>query len=160
MSTGVNSDTFGLCQYSASATYANNYAIYRQPIPPDIDVTKDLKVEQFGVRLGGADTNAHCYKIDMAVVTPSSPFGPSSFSNVVSMPLAADASGASGDFESVTDITLTNWKDASGIATVGNRLVIRIGRDGGNEGASCVAGAGSTVASFGAGLIISYGSTQ
>jgi hypothetical protein len=40
-------------------------------------------------------------------------------------------------------------------------LVIRVGRDGGNENdGSCGSGAGSTVTSYSGPLVISYGSSQ
>ncbi len=150
--------TFGECQFSASAAYTANYAIYEATVPDDLDTAIDLKVARFHVSLGGADTGAHCYKIAMHDAADSSSRSTTPATNVVSMPFAGDASGASGDTETISNITLTSWKSS---LTAGHKLTVLVGRDGGNEGASCSAGAGSTVNSYtDATLVISYGSTQ
>ena len=77
--------------------------------------------------------------------------------NPINLPFAADGSGASGDIEDTGLVTLTSWGAAM---TAGQLLVVRVGRDGGNEAAGCTSGAGSTVTSYSGPLVLQYSSTQ
>lgn len=150
-------DIYGQCLFSASAAVAGNYSEYRITVPEDIDTSIDLKVARYKIKLSGADTGAHCYKISMADVADSAAYA-GTLTNTVNLPFAGDASGAANDAETIgAGTTLTSWRTS---VTAGDLLVIRVGRDGGNEGSSCAAGAGSTVASYGGLLVISYGITQ
>jgi hypothetical protein len=155
MDTTGTDDTFGHCLFSASAGYTANTAYYEAVVPADLDTTVDLTA-LWKFSLSGADTNAQCYKIEVSDVADSAARA-GSYGTTINLPKAGDASGASGDIETVTATTLTGWRS---VLTAGHLMRIRVGRDGGNEGTSCASGAGSTVASYSGPLVISYGSTK
>jgi len=154
--TTATANYYGQALFSASAAAAVNYCDYRVTVPEDIDTAVDLKVARWKIQLSGADTGAHCYKISMSSVADSAAYA-GSLINTINLPKAGDGSGASGDVETVSDVTLTDWRTS---VTAGQLLVIRIARDGGNEGTNCAAGAGSTVSSYSGPLVISYWVTQ
>jgi hypothetical protein len=143
--------TFGQCYFSASAAYTANTAYYEWVVPPDIDTTGTLTV-MWKFSLGGADTNPQCYKISMADVADGNQLA-GTYTNVVNLPFAGNASGAGGMIFTIPSTTLTSWNSS---VTPGHLLQIMVGRDGGNEGPDCTSGAGSAVASYSGPLTISY----
>jgi len=118
--TTATANYYGQALFSASAAAASNYCEYRVTVPEDIDTAVDLKVARWKFQLSGADTGAHCYKISMSSVADSAAYA-GSLTNTINLPKAADASGASGDVETVSDITLTDWRTS---VTAGQLLVI------------------------------------
>jgi hypothetical protein len=147
---------YGQALFSDDGAKTANYVEYRLQVPSDIDTAVDLTAT-FKFQLSAADTGKHCYKISSVSVADSSSYGSPTLASEVNMPFAGDASGASGDVETVGPITLTGWKSA---LTSGQLWVIRLARDGGNEGTDCASGAGSTVDSYSGPLMITYGKTQ
>lgn len=148
--------TYGQCLFSASAAYTANYAEYMLTVPEDIDTTIAMQ-GRFKFQLSGGDTGNHCYKIGMYVAANSAAAAYTG-SNVVSMGFSGDGSGAAGDIEDTGLVTLTDWAAAM---TAGRLLVVRVGRDGGNENdGACGSGAGSLVTSYSGPLVIGYTSSQ
>jgi hypothetical protein len=147
---------FGEALFSNSAAASGNYVEYRISVPEDIDTTVDLKVERWKFKLSGADTGTHRYIISMQSVADSAAYLGTP-ANAVNMDFAGDASGASGDVETVSTasgggpLILTNWKSN---VTAGRLWVIRVARDGNN------AADASTVNSYSGPLVLSYGATQ
>src|ERR1051326_847979 len=135
---------FGQAAFSASAATNANYIEYRITVPEDIDTSVDLKVERWKFRLGAADTAAHTYNIGMASVADSASFDSPTIGQWVALSFAGDASGASGDVETVSSVTLTGWRSNM---TAGQLLVIRVNRDGTDA---------STQISYSGPLVISY----
>lgn len=140
---------FGQALMSGTAATNANYIEYRITVPEDIDTSIDLKVERWKFRLSGADTGAHTYNIAMASVADSASYDSPTLGQWVALSFAGDGSGASGDVETVSNVTLTSWKSN---VTAGELWVIRVNRDG--------AGDASTVAAYSGPLVISYGITQ
>lgn len=143
--------TFGHYTFKAGVAKASNYVVYRIRVPDDLDTTVDLAAA-FKFRLGGADTGTHSYYISMANVASSSSADSPTFSNEVAISFAGDASGASGDIEHVTYVTLTSWKAS---LTPGQTLVIKLARDGTDGSLDS-----STVDSTDLNLAVRYGSSQ
>lgn len=141
---------YGQVLFSNSADETVNYAEYTLTVPEDIDTSVDLKVVRFKFRLSGADTGTHRYVISKASIANSAAYA-GTMADAVTMDFAGDASGASGDVEEVSSITLTGWKSA---VTAGQLLRIRLARDGN------ATQDGSTVNSYSGPLVISYGITQ
>lgn len=139
---------FGQAAFSGSAATNANFIEYRLTVPEDIDTSADLKVERWKIRLGAADTSAQSYNIGMASVADSASYDSPTIGQWVAINIAADASGASGDVETVSNVTLTDWKSN---VTAGRFWVIRVNRDGTDS---------STQTSYSGPLVISYGSTQ
>lgn len=133
---------------NAGATNAN-FIEYRLTVPEDIDTSAELKVERWKFRLGAADTAAQTYNIGMASVADSASYDSPTIGQWIPLSFAGDASGASGDVETVSGVTLTGWRSNM---TAGQLWVIRVNRDG--------AGDASTQDSYSGPLVISYGSTQ
>jgi hypothetical protein len=155
ISTTATSIAYGHATF-ADVDEATNYAEYRLTVPEDLDGSVDLKA-RLKFSLGGADTGTHRYVLSTvtqadsasATGTPATP---------INLDFAGDASGASGDVESVPATasamaTLTGW---AATMTPGRLWVIRLARDG-NAAASADT---STVASTELGLVIEYGLTQ
>jgi hypothetical protein len=141
---------FGQAQFANGTAASGNFLEYRITVPEDLDTTVDLKVERWKFRLGGSDTATHRYVISMQSVADSAAYVGTP-ANAVNMDFAGDASGANGDVETVSNITLTAWKSN---VTPGALWVIRVARDG-NNGADA-----STVSSYSGPLVLSYGVTQ
>lgn len=146
----VNSNDFAavhfmMPQFSGSAATNANTCRFALVVPPDIDTTVDLTVT-IKVELGGADTADHIYHVGMASVADSAAASATA-ANFVAFTLTGDASGASGDIETVTG-TLTAWKSN---VTAGQFWIIELRRDGANDA--------STQASYLREMVISYGST-
>lgn len=140
---------FGQALMSGSAATNANYIEYRITVPEDIDTSIDLKVERWKFRLSNTDTGAHTYNIGMASVADSATYDSPTLGQWVALSFAGDASGASGDVETVSNVTLTSWKSN---VTAGQLWVIRINRDGANDA--------STVAAYSGPLVLSYGISQ
>lgn len=140
---------FGQAAFSGSAAATGNYVEYRITVPEDIDTSVDLKVERLKIRLGAADTSGHSYVISMASVADSASFDSPTLGQSVTLTLSGDASGASGDVETISNVTLTSWKSN---VTAGQLWVIRLARNGDTDA--------STQTSYSGPLVISYGSTQ
>lgn len=150
ISTNDNSSkVFGQAAFSGSAAASANFVEYRLTVPEDIDTSVDLKVERFKFRLGAADTAAHSYVISMKSVADSASFDSPTLADSVTLSFAGDASGASADVETISNVTLTGWKSA---VTAGQMWVIRLARNGDSDA--------STQVSYSGPLVISYGSTQ
>ena len=109
-------------------------------------MSDDLQAK-FEFRLSNTDTGKHRYVISMADVANSASSG-GTLTNAVNMDFAGDASGASGDIETVGWVTLTGWKAA---LTPGHHFVIRVARDG-DDGTNDT----STVNSYSGPLEIKY----
>ncbi len=140
---------YGHATFSNSADEAANYAEYRLQVPTDIDTAVELRAK-LKFRLNAGDTGTHRYTLNTvtqadsaaAAGTPGTP---------INLDFAGDASGASGDVESVGYTTLTGW---AATMTADRLLVIRLARDG---NASQDA---STQDSTELGLVLEYGVTQ
>jgi hypothetical protein len=140
--------TFGQVIFASAGATTTNYCEYRLTVPEDIDTGVNLKVERFKFRLGAADTAAHSYVLTMKSDADSNPYDSPSLSTSVTLSFAGDASGASGDVETISNVVLTNWNSN---VTAGQMWTIRLARDGSDA---------STAVSFSGPLVISYGSTQ
>lgn len=146
----VTATSYGQALFSNSADQSANYVQYILTVPEDIDTTVDLRVERLKFVLSNTDAGTHRYVISMDDVADSAANG-GTMANAVNCDFAGDASGASGDIETVSAVTLTGWKDA---LVAGRRWVIRLARDG-NDAADA-----STVSSYSSTLVIRYGVTQ
>jgi hypothetical protein len=130
---------------------------YRWVVPEDIDTSVAMTVSRWKFVLGNTDTGTHRYVIayqqvaDSANPPAGSAFGGITASSPINVDFAGDASGASGDVETVSGVTLTSW---AGSLVAGRTIVITVCRDGDS------ASDGSTVDSTASYLRISYGSTQ
>lgn len=142
-----SSVNYGHALFSGTAATNANFIEYRWQVPKNINTSVDLQAS-WSVMLNAADTDASTYTIGMASVAASSSYAAPTLGNYVTLTVAADASGAQNDYETVQDVTLTGWAAA---LTAGNVFVIRVARDG--------AGDTSNVAHYDAGLTIKY-STQ
>lgn len=151
LNTTASAATYGHATFSNSADQAANYVIYRIGVPADFDSSVDLQAS-FVFRLGGTDTGKHRYVISMADVTDSAGADSPTFSNAINLDFTGDASGASGDRESVTWTTLTSWRSS---LTAGHTLVIKLARDG-DDGTNDT----STVSSTDQNLKLKIGHTQ
>lgn len=129
VNTTSTSATYGHATFANGTAKATNYVIYRMTVPFDLDTATDLAAS-FAFRLGGSDTGKHAYKISMADVADSAGADSPTFSNEVNLYFTGDASGASGDVETVGYTTLTSWRSS---LTAGHVLVIKLARDG-NDG--------------------------
>ena len=148
--TTATTSYYGQAKYSNSADEAANYCDYWITVPEDIDTTVDLKVERWKFQLGAGDTGTHRYVISMISVANSAAYSGTP-ANTINLDFAGDASGASGDVESVASVTLTAWKSN---VTSGQLWMIRVARDGNATQDA------STQDSYGGPLMISYGITQ
>lgn len=151
LNTTSTGPTYDHVVFSATADEAGNYALYRFVVPFDLDTATDLAA-MIKIRLGGADTGKHAYKIAMAEVADSSSADSPTFTNSVNMFFNGDASGASGDEESVGYVTLTNWR----ISLTGSRtIVVKVSRDG-DDVTNDTSGVSSSIRN----LVIKFGHAQ
>lgn len=142
---------YGQGQFADDAAKTANWCEYTITVPEDLDTTVDLKVERLKFQLGAADTGKHYYEISVSSVADSAAYA-GSLGDAIACKFAGDASGAEGDVETVSNITLTGWKSA---LTAGRLLVIRLARVG-NDGTDDT----STADSYSGPLVISYGVKQ
>ena len=148
--TTATTDTYGHALFSNSAAATANYCEYLITVPEDIDTAVALRAK-IKFKLASADTNTHRYVLSSVSVADSASPGGATLANAINMDFAGDASGASGDVESVGYSTLTSW---AGALTAGQLWRIRLARDGGN------AADASTQNSTDYGVVIEYGVTQ
>lgn len=148
LQTNTSSVTYGQALFANGADASTNAIKYLLTVPEDIDTSVDLRAK-FKFRLGGADTGTHRYAISMISVTDSSTYDGTA-GNVVNLDFAGDASGASGDVETVAFTTLSNWKSN---ITAGQHWVIKLARDGDTSDTSTVDSTSGT-------LVIEYGISQ
>ncbi len=139
--------TFMLPLFSGSAATNANYCDFAFRVPADLDTSKDL-TGSLTIRLSGADTGAHTYDVGMVSIANSSAAAGTP-ANYVALTISGDGSGASGDIESVSGVTLTSWRSNM---TAGQYCLLRLNRDGANDA--------STVASNLMELEIFYWATQ
>jgi hypothetical protein len=125
--------TFMLPQFSGSGATNANYCDFAFRVPSDLDTSKDLTAS-LTIRLTAADTSGHTYDVGMVSIANSSGAAGTP-ANFVALTIAGDASGASGDIESVSAVTLTDWRSN---LTAGQWCLLRLNRDGAND-ASAVA---------------------
>jgi len=143
--------TYGHAIFAHGTDKATNFALYRFRVPFDLDTATDLQAS-FTFRLAAADTGKHAYEISMSDVAASASADAPAFSNAVALNFAGDASGASGDIETVAYTTLTSWKTS---LTAGRIIVIKLARDG-DDGTNDT----STQPSTDVELSIKYGRAQ
>lgn len=141
---------YGHATFTNSTDQASNYVEYRTQCPDDFDSSVDVQA-CLKIRLTGADTGKHRYVLSM-VCQGDSASATGTVANAVNLDFAGDASGASGDVETVGYTTLTGWKAAM---TAGQLWVIRLARDG-DDGTNDT----STVNSTELLLTLKYGKTQ
>ena len=144
---------YGEVTYSNSASSQSNCGGYVWTVPEDLDTAVDLVVKRFKFTLGNTDTGTHRYVISYHQ-TADSAVPPSSLgagTSPINMDFAGDASGANGDIETVSSVTLTGWASA---LTAGRHLVVSVCRDG--DAAQDT----STVNSTAGPLVIEYGVSQ
>jgi len=139
--------TFMVPQFSGTAATNASYARFAVRVPNDVDTSVDMTAS-LTIELTATDTAAHTYHVGMVSIANSAAIAGTA-ANYVVLTVAADASGASGDVESVTGTTLTGWAAA---VTAGQWWLIELRRDGANDA--------STVASRFQELEIFYTSTQ
>lgn len=145
----VTASTFMKPVFSNSADQAANFVEWQIQVPDDVDTSVEPRAK-VKFKLAAADTGTHRYVISMASVADSAAYA-GTVGTAINMDFAGDASGASGDVETVGYTTLTGWGAA---VTAGQHWVIRLARDG---DASQDA---STVDSMLSLLVIEYGVTQ
>jgi hypothetical protein len=137
---------FMIPRFSATGATNANYAEFAFRVPSDLDTSVDLTAS-LSVQLAGADTSAATYTVGMVSIANSSA-GAGTPANYVTLTVAADGSGASGDIESVNGTTLTGWRSNM---TANQWCLVRLQRDGSDA---------SAVAQDGLELEIFYTSTQ
>lgn len=120
--------TFMLPQFSGTGATNANYCDFAFRVPADLDTSKDL-TGSLTIRLTGADTSAHTYDVGMVSIANSGAAAGTP-ANFVALTISGDASGASGDIESVSNVTLTGWKSNM---TAGQWCLLRLNRDGAND---------------------------
>lgn len=116
---------FGHATFSHSADQAANYVQYRFDGPPDFNASFPLYA-RLKFRLNAGDTGTHRYVLSCASVANSAAAA-GTVGTAINLDFAGDASGASGDVESVGWTVLTGWAAA---LTQGQLWVIRLARDG------------------------------
>ncbi len=117
--------TFMVPRFSGTAATNANFCRFGVRVPKDIDTSVDVKAS-LTVRLTGADTSAHIYNVGFASI-PNSSISAGTIGNWIKLDVAADASGANDDLESVSDVTLTGW--AAGL-TANQWWAIQLNRAG------------------------------
>lgn len=136
---------FGHATFSHSADQAANYVQYRFEGPPDLNASYPLYA-RLKFRLNAGDTGTHRYVLSCSSVANSAAAA-GSVGTAINLDFAGDASGASGDVESVGWTALTGWAAA---LTPGQLWVIQLARDGD------AAEDASTQTSTEVGLVLSY----
>lgn len=140
---------YGRPTFSATAAASGNYVEFQFMVPTDIDTAVDLRAK-LKFRLNGTDTGTHRYVLSVASVADSAAAA-GTVGTAINLDFAGDASGASGDVETVGWTTLTGWAAA---LTADQLMVVRLARDGN------AAQDGSTASSTALVLALEYGSTQ
>lgn len=140
-------NTFMVPRFSGTVATNSNWCRFAIRVPKDIDTSVD-PVASLTVRLSAADTGAQIYNAGFASVANSA-VATATVGTWVIMNVAADASGASDDVESVSNVTLTGW--GAGL-TAGQWWVVELNRAGAVDA--------STVASDLLELEIEYGVIQ
>lgn len=148
LQTNTSSVSYGQALFANGADASTNAVKYLLTVPEDIDTSVDLRAK-FKFKLTGADTGTHRYVLSMISVTDSSTYDGTA-GNAVNLDFAGDASGASGDVETIAFTTLSNWKSN---VTAGQHWVIKLARDGDTSDTS-------TVDSISGTLVIEYGISQ
>jgi hypothetical protein len=120
---------FGEAAFSNSASSQTNCAAYSTVVPEDIDTAINMSVARFKFTLGNTDTGTHRYVVAYYLSADSAnpPASLGVGTNGVNLDFAGDASGASGDIETITNVTLTNWATNM---VAGRHLVVEVCRDG------------------------------
>lgn len=137
--------------FSHEVDEASNWGLWNAvSVPEDLDTTVDLKIERFKFISGGADTGTQRYIISM-YSAGDSVVDYSTTINAVNLDFAGDPSGEAGDYQTISNVTLTSWRTS---LTPGNGWFIKVARDGDAAQDS------STQDSWLAGFVISYTSTQ
>lgn len=142
-------NTFMVPLFSGTAATNANYCRFAVRVPNDIDTSVDLTAS-LTISLSAGDTGTNVYQVGMISIANSAAAAGTA-ANFVSLVIPGDASGASGDVESVSGVTLTSWKSN---VTAGQWWLIELRRAGDN------ALDNSTVASYLRELEIFYTSTQ
>lgn len=140
-------NTFMVPRFSGTAVSNVNFCRFATRVPADFD-TAVVPRASLTVRLSAADTAAHIYNVGFADVANSA-VSTATVGTWIKVDVASDASGASDDVESVSNVNLTGWN--AGLTT-GHWLVIELNRAGATDA--------STVASDLLELEIEYGATQ
>lgn len=140
-------NTFMVPRFSGSAATNVNFCRFALRVPKDLD-TAVVPLASLTVRLTAADTGAQIYNVGFADVADSA-VSTATVGTWIKLDIAADASGASDDVESVNNVSLTGWN--SGL-TAGHWWVIEFNRAGATDA--------STVASDLLEFEIEYGATQ
>jgi hypothetical protein len=139
--------TFMVPRFSGTTVSNNNWCRFAVRVPKYFD-TNVAPTASLSVRLSAADTAAQIYNVGFASVANSA-ISTATVGTWIRLDIAADASGASDDVESVSDVALTGW--AAGL-TAGQWWVIELNRAGAVDA--------STVASDFLELQIEYQATQ
>jgi hypothetical protein len=139
--------TFMVPRFSGTTVSNSNWCRFAVRAPKDIDTSVALTAS-LTVRLTTADTAAQIYNVGFASVANSA-VSIATVGTWIKLDIAADASGASDDVESVSNVALTGW--AAGL-TANQWWVIELNRAGAADA--------STVASDFLELQIEYQVTQ
>ena len=150
INTTATSADYGHATFSNSADEAANYCEYLLMAPPDFDTAVAPRAK-LKFALTGTDTATQRFVLSMASVADSAVPGSATLVNAINMDFAGDASGASGDVETVGWTTLTSWNSS---ITPEQLLRVRLARDGNATQDA------STVNSTERGLVIEYGIIQ
>ena len=134
-------------RFSGSAVSNANYCVFGVRVPKYISTNAEITAS-LSVRLSNTDTGAQTYHLGMASIANGSPIAGTG-ANFTVLTIPADASGASGDVESVSDVSLTGWAAA---ATAGQWWYIELRRAGSTDA--------STVASDLVELEINYSTSE
>lgn len=120
--------TFMLPQFSGTGATNANYCDFAFRVPADLDTSKDLTAS-LTIRLTNTDTSGHTYDAGMVSIANSGAAAGTP-ANFVALTISGDGSGASGDIESVSNVTLTSWRSNM---TAGQWCLLRLNRDGAND---------------------------
>lgn len=149
ISTTATAIDYGRATYAHAADQAANYCEYRITVPFDLDAATEWTAKlQF--RLNAGDTGTHRYVLS-TVTQADSAAAAGTPATAINLDFAGDASGASGDIESVGYTTLTGW---AATMTADRLLVIRLARDG--DASEDTSTQTSTVMN----LVLKYGRSQ
>lgn len=121
----VTARTFMRPRFSAAGVTNANFATFSCLVPSDLSTSVNLTAT-LKVALVAGDTAASTYTVGMASVANSASSSPTA-ANYVTLTVPADGSGAAGDVEGVSNVTLTGWAAAM---TAGQWLFIQLQRDG------------------------------
>jgi hypothetical protein len=142
---------YGLPKFSNSADKATNFIDWVIQVPGDIDTAVDLTATlQFFLGGVGTDTGDHEYIVSMVSIATSAA-ADGTPGTAISLGYTADGTGATGDYETTSETTLTGWRSA---LTGGQLWRVRLERDGDHANDT------STADSYPLVLVLKYGSTQ